>query len=418
MVIPWSLWRDGLRLRVILVLLAGLACAGVGFELLVATLTRGWLYQELEARSRSIASLLAERGLGPMLAGDEPALIREVDAAVAETDMIGATVIRADGSFAVSSPSSPDAGFPPPSAPGVQRRKLGNRNVVEAIVPLRQRPGGEAGSGAASARPVGWARVIASPERIERSARVAAQAGIAVLLVALLLGIAGAAWLAHAVMKPLQDASGMAREIAAGRLDGRMEVRGKDEIGALAKSMNAMARSLQENQQRVEAESSALHTASQAVVTISQGTRAPRDFGAMFKLVASELRRVAECDAVALAVPREADRPRVFRHFDPPPPWGGLQADSQLGAEVLLGLRVPDGSMARLTLDRDGDALSRGLAESGFKAAMLVPLILEGEPQAVLLLASRRAEAFPPASADVVVGIARSDQPTAVTTCS
>ena len=401
MVVPWSLWRDGLRLRVILVLVAGLACAGAGFEILTVTLTRGWLYQELEARSRSVASLLGERSLGPMLAGDEPALMRQVDGAVAETDMIGATVIRADGSLAISSPNSPDAGLPPPSAAGVQRRKLGNRNVVEAIVPIRQRPGAEA-----SPRRVGWVRIIASPERVERSVAVAAQAGIAVLLIALLLGIGGAAWLAHAVMRPLEDASGMAREIAAGRLDGRMEVRGKDEIGALARSMNAMASSLQQNQQRIEAESSALHTASQAVVTISQGTRAPRDFGAMFKLVASELRRVAECDAVALAVPREADRPLVFRHFDPPPPWGGLQADSPLEMEVLLGLRVPDGSMARLTLDRDEDSLSRGLAEGGFKAAMLVPLILEGEPQAVLLLASKRAEAFPPASADVVVGIA------------
>jgi signal transduction histidine kinase/ActR/RegA family two-component response regulator len=126
----------------------------------------------------------------------------------------------------------------------------------------------------------------------------------------------------------------------------------------------------------------------------------------MFDVVATELRRVTGCDAVALAVPREADRLLHFAHFDPPLPWGGLTQDAALDNEVLLDLRVPDGSGARLALDDDGDRLSRGLATDGFRSAMLVPLMFESGPQAVLLLASKQLKAFPPGQADIVAGLA------------
>jgi signal transduction histidine kinase/ActR/RegA family two-component response regulator len=141
-------------------------------------------------------------------------------------------------------------------------------------------------------------------------------------------------------------------------------------------------------------------------MAIARGTRTSRDPGAMFGVVATELKRVTGCDAVALAVPGAADRTLQFDHFDPPAPWGGLRPGSPLASEVLLNLRVPDGSGARLALDSDEDQLSHGLARDGFRSAMVVPLILDSGPQAVLLLASKQLKAFPPGKADVVAGLA------------
>ncbi|HEY6868061.1 MAG TPA: ATP-binding protein [Candidatus Eisenbacteria bacterium] len=410
----------GLRVRIVAVLAAGVLCVGIGFEVLLISLTRGWLYDELDDRSRSIASLLAERSLAPLGAGDSLALAAEVLRADVGPGVAGTAIYRADGTLAAGSPALArvwsQAG--PPGGPAARaaiahRRRLGDRDLIEIVAPIASRgPAAGADTAGAAGRagprhaPAGWVRVLMSPDRLEESVSTAALLGVVVLLVALAVGLLGVAWLGRLVVLPLREASVLAREIAAGRLDRRLPVRGHDELGQLAQAMNTLAASLLQAQQRVEAESTALKTASRAVRAIARGTRSGRDAGAMFDVVATELRRVTGCDAVALAVPREADRLLRFAYFDPPPPWGGLAQSAVLDGEILLNLRVPDGSGARLALDGDADALSRGLAEDGFRSAMLVPLIHESGPQAVLLLASKQLKAFPPGEADVVAGLA------------
>jgi signal transduction histidine kinase/ActR/RegA family two-component response regulator len=298
----------------------------------------------------------------------------------------------------------------------VRPRHFEDHAMIEVIAPVVQRSmvldPGATRSDPAAARPglrrqqVGWVRVVMSPERVEQSLWTAAQLGLIVLLIALVLGLLGVSWLGRLVVRPLKEASGLAREIAAGRLNRRLPVRGKDELSQLAEAMNTVAAALLEAHERVETESAALKTASRAVMAIARGTRTGRDPGAMFDVVATELRRVTGCDAAALAVPHEDDRLLQFAYFDPPAPWGGLEQGSALDRDVVLNLRVPDGSGARLALDRDEDTLSHGLAGDGFRSAMLVPLMLDAGPQAVLLLASKQLKAFPPGKADVVAGLA------------
>jgi len=422
---PFQRATAGLRFRVLAVVTAGVLSVGIGFEVLLFTLTRGWLYQELDFRSQSIASLPAERNLGALLSGDSLSLQANIENAGSQADVVGTAIYRADGAVVAASPGLSrlwvEAG-PPPSgirtrhASLVRQRHLENQDLIEVIAPIVQRSmvlgPGAAGSDSSPAQPVirrqhvGWVRVLMSPERLEQSIRTAAQLGLMVLLIALVLGLLGVSWLGRLVVRPLKEASGLAREIAAGRLDRRLPVRGKDELSQLAEAMNTVAAALLEAHERVETEANALKIASRAVMAIARGTRTGRDPGAMFDVVATELRRVTGCDAVALAVPREADRLLQFAYFDPPPPWGGLESGATLASEVILNLRVPDGSGARLGLDRDEDALSHGLAGDGFRSAMLVPLMLESGPQAVLLLASKQLKAFPPGQADVVAGLA------------
>ena len=415
----------GLRFRVLVVLAAAVLCVGFGFEVLLFTLTRSWLHQELDFRSQSIASLLAERSIGAMMAGDTLALAREVERADTETDVVGTAIYRADGSAVAVTPGLStlwiEAGAPPADirarrAAPLKRHHHEDQNLIEVIAPIVQRslvfePDAATADPAIHApgiprRQVGWVRVVMTPERLEQSVASAAQLGLVVLLVALVVGLLGVSWLGRLIVLPLREASGLAREIAAGRLDRRLPVRGKDELSQLAEAMNTVAAALLEAHGRVEIEANALKNASRAVMTIARGTRTSRDLGAMFDVVASELRRVTGCEAVALAVPRESDRLLHFAHSDPPLPWGGLTQDAPLENEVLLDLRVPDGSGSRLALDGDGDQFSRGLAADGFRSAMFVPLMLESGPQAALLLASKQVKAFPPGQADIVAGLA------------
>src|SRR5262249_19572073 len=148
------------------------------------------------------------------------------------------------------------------------------------------------------------------------------------------LGIAVALLLVGFVVRPLREASGLAEEIAAGQLDRRIPVRGSDELGALAESMNLMASRVSEARRRAQEEAEALRRAVGGVVAIGGGGRRSQGLAAVFGPVAAELRRVTECDGVALAVPEEDGR-LVFRHFDPEDTWNGLPPGSALSAALM-----------------------------------------------------------------------------------
>jgi signal transduction histidine kinase/ActR/RegA family two-component response regulator len=264
------------------------------------------------------------------------------------------------------------------------------------------------GSGAARARreQVGWVRVALSLDRVEAAVGTAARMGLLVLLIALLLGTVALALLVRLMVRPLHEASDLAQEIAAGRLDRRIPVRSEDELGTLAQSLNSMASSLLDARRRVEAEAEALRVATAAMVEIGRGVRSARDPAAVFDVVAREIRGVTGCDGVALAAPEGDTGMVVFRQLDPPLPWGRLE---QLPAPARdLTWTEIAGTPAPLVLDLDarGDALCAALRDEGFGSALLVPLATEGSPLPVLLLASRQPVAFASAEVDVVGGLA------------
>src|SRR5205814_2569382 len=68
----------GLRVRVTLLLVAGMAFQAVGFQALITTLKRRWMLQELESRNRGLATQLAERTELPLVVGDSLLLADEV----------------------------------------------------------------------------------------------------------------------------------------------------------------------------------------------------------------------------------------------------------------------------------------------------------------------------------------------------
>ena len=416
----------GLRTRTTLLLMAGLLFCGAGFEALLTTMTWRGEHQELESRARSLARIMSERAVTPVVVNDLGELRRQTHRAVTEPDIVGAAIYPAHGPALAQRALDralwtgldlPD-GRLERGAVSVVRRRVATGEVLDVVAPILRgtaRGGSLAEAGQVfglgengpppPAPPVGWVRLVASTERANLAVRDAARMGLILLLLAAVLGFFAVSLFVGFVIRPLREAGGLAREIASGQLDRRLPVRSADELGDLAGSMNTMAAALHDARQRAEAEAEALRTATAAMLSIARGARAAHDPHSIFGMVAHEVKRVTRAGAVALAVPPPDAPHPVFEHFEPPAPWAGLAPGQAVPEEILERLRGLEGGALRLASDPDHGACP-GLELAGFRAVLLVPLQLPGSPPALLLAASVEAGAFPAQDRDVVVALA------------
>ena len=68
-----------------------------------------------------------------------------------------------------------------------------------------------------------------------------------VLLIAVIISLVGALLLTRAITRPLSRANEIAKGIAAGDLNQRVDIMGRDEIGQLGNSMSVMIKNLKQN---------------------------------------------------------------------------------------------------------------------------------------------------------------------------
>jgi len=419
----------GLRVRLGVLLFGGVILVAIGFYALLLTLTRQWLLQELDVRSRTLTGLLSTRVATPLLLEDRLELEDELKRVAREPDVVGAAVYR-DGGRAVAESirdrrlwvrvpwSLRDARREETLT--VHARQLGGHGVLEMVAPVTRAgvtghsPIEEAGELAGLAAPpvppggparVGWVRVLVSTARLEAAVATAGRMALTLVVTALALWLIPISVLIRVMVQPLREASELAREIAAGQLDRRLPVRSDDELGALARSMNSMAGELSEAQRQARAEADALRVASEAVVAIAREARAADDPHSMFGLVAGQARRVTGCRGVALAAAAENDPLLRITQLDPPGPWGELAPGLPLDPAIARRLAGLGDNPLRVALEEESSALARGLSRDGFRCMLVVPLSIDGGPAAALLLLADRADAFPPAEVDGVAGI-------------
>lgn len=422
---------SGIRPRLSGVVAGCVLVTGLVFYATFLSFAHDWLFRELDDRGTSLARFLARRAETAIMLGDGLELTREAGRTTLEADVAAVQFLRPDGTVVAQrikdgmiwkvAPALQDPrthGMPDrlivPAEDNVQLRIYAapvTRDVARSDpheTEARELYGWNAEGGSDDdnrTEPVGWVRVGVSTLRLEHQVETVGRMGLLVLLVVLGLGIAVALLLVGFVVRPLREASGLAEEIAAGQLARRIPVRGSDELGALAESMNLMASRVSEARRRAHEEAEALRRAVTAVVAIAQGARRSLGLSAVFGTVASELRRITDCDGVALAV-TEDDGQLVFRHFDPDETWNGLPPGSPLESAVLDQL-PPDGTTPlRLSLDQATESFTWGLVSMGARSALVVPLALAEGSRGALLLVSPRPAAFPPSEADVVRALA------------
>ncbi len=414
----------GLRRRMAVLLGAGLIVAGCGFEALLVSLTWHTEHQQLEARARSVARLMAQRALAPLAAGRVAELELQLHRAVIEPDVIGAAVYPRRGPMlaqqSLDRPPWSDLGLPVPYVGGdevsLQYRRTPTGTVLDVTAPVVTGPGEThaAGTPARNARAartprlplqrVGWMRLAFSTAGTNEAVQNAAQLGLLVLLFAFLVASLAISRLVGIILRPLSEAGNLAREIASGHLERRLPVRGRDELGDFAISMNTMALALDAARTATEKEAAALRTASSAMLSIAGGARDAQDPLRLFPLVARELKQVTRARAIALAVPTEQGRPPVFSQFDPPAPWGGLRAGRAVSDGLTARLAALDNAVLRLDVAAGLDECAE-MAEGGFRSVILVPLHLPGSPSAVLLAAAEDPAAFPESEQELVLAL-------------
>ena len=419
--------RRGLQTRMTILLMAGVLFAGVGSEVLLTTLTWNREYQALESRVGSLARLMAERSVTPVVVNDRVELTRQVHRALIEPDLEAAAIYPARGPALARCTLDPalwaELGTPGGGAAHgtvvVVRRRVNGGEVLDAVAPIVR--SGQAGSldeasqlfgfssstSATAAGQLGWVQLVVSTGRARHAVQTAARLGLLLLALTVVLGLFAVKLYVRVIIRPLREAGNLAREIASGQLDRRLPVRGADELGDLAASMNTMAVALQEARRETEAEAEALLTASAAMLSVARAARAAHDPRSIFGIVAQEVKRVTRARGVALAVPPLNQTVPEFSHFEPSAPWAGIEQGMPVPDHLLARMHGLTEGAVRFAPDPDADCpVCRGMDAQGMRMGLVVPLQLPGSPPALLLAVSDDSGAFPPPEMDVVIALA------------
>ncbi len=169
-------------------------------------------------------------------------------------------------------------------------------------------------------RPTGAVRVTQSVDAVQDEVRRDVIALVGVGLIALVLGLAVAWFLAGSLVAPLRSLSASARRAGAGDLDARAEVRGSSEQQEVASAFNEMtarlARTLQAQREFVANASHQLRTPLTGLrLRLEAAARGARDEEVRRQLEAAELEteRLAQLLGELLTLAREPDGARGER---------------------------------------------------------------------------------------------------------
>ncbi len=424
---PPSLRRGvSLRVRIGVLLFAGVLMAGLGFYSLLLTLARQRLLTELDNRSRSFATLLAARLSTPLALRDRLEVTNEIRRASHEYGVAGVVVLDQHGRrfSEVVRDSTRWVRNAGEEARGEdllrdEGRILERHRLREIETPILRevetRPGtlaeldavlGVTPDPASASSPIGWVRLLYTTDPVDQAMAESARLGLTILLATLALWLIPLLGLLRVIARPLREASELARAIAAGEFERRIPVRSRDELGTLAESLNTMAAALTEAQTRVRQDAEAMRRATEAMMAIAQGARQAQDVDDVFEVVATQLRQVTASDGAALCLPDEEGIAGRFSRFSPPLPWGEPAGEPTLEPEVARTLEAEPSRALRIDETRRDVALPACLRSAGFRSALLVPLGDASTLGGVLLLASRDPRAYPPEQIEVVLGLA------------
>ncbi|MEA2509001.1 MAG: hypothetical protein QOG21_1083 [Actinomycetota bacterium] len=268
-----------------------------------------------------------------------------------------------------------------PPASSVQRTEEGKRRVDG----LRT----EFASFASTMNAVLTAREV-SAAQAGRRALVAGAAGLAgsVLLIVLFAG-----YLTRAIVGPVRTAAAMAGRLAGGDLRARVQETGVDEIGALERSFNTMAKSLEANQEELQTlleEQSALRRTATLVAQAASPSKVfeavTGEVGVLFGADLARMERF-ETDGTVTGVAG----------------WGieeghQLAVGSRFAVEgvSIAALVQQTGRPARVdTFANAAGAIAEEARELGIRSSVGCPIVVAGRLWGVIAASRKRDEAFP-----------------------
>jgi two-component system phosphate regulon sensor histidine kinase PhoR len=249
-----------LRWQLALSLMGLVMLTSVLLTLVLAQVSRRVYLNDLDERLRSEAALIGA-DLSPLLA-DAPssAAVQPRVASLAQVAEARITVIGMDGRVLGDSSEDPATLENHASRPEVQQALATGLGTAERFstsvgytmhylaLPIT----------AADGTPIGVIRVALPlrdiDSRVAQLSRLSLLVGLGVAIVAGLLVVL----LVRGMLRPVEDLTAGVREIAAGNLNRRVAVRGRHEIGDLARAFNDMSQRLAETLRRVQEESATM----------------------------------------------------------------------------------------------------------------------------------------------------------------
>ena len=245
----------------------------------------------LTERGRTMSEYLAREAGSSLLAGNLDALHQLAEQARAEKGVVYSRFFDRQGLMLVSVGTPPGGAAPPrPTKVGeiVGPIPIGTdvwefqAPVVALDLAQHRRSSSIAATarlGAAPGEPAGTVTVGISLESLEALRRRTFTAATLSTALFNLLAVLGAVLLARAITRPLHALATAADTIARGDFNARVKVSGRDELGGLARSFNAMVESLARSRTALEEKVSELQKAnrlkSEFLATISHELRTP-----------------------------------------------------------------------------------------------------------------------------------------------
>jgi signal transduction histidine kinase len=271
------------------------------------------------------------------------------------------------------------------------RRGDASARSVENTVAAKQRIDALR-AGLHSLREAERVRLGARDADLDRAAGRATAAAAVGIVGSILLVLVFVGYLTRVIVRPLRRAATMANRIAGGDLSARMPETDIAEIGALERSFNVMAASLEESRDELAsllAEQAALR---RVATLVARGARPAEAFAE----TAAEVRRLLGTDAAALCR-YEPDETVIVL---------ALEADVELGigvgdrltleGESAMGAVFRSGRAARLdSYEGTAGTLSDVARKGHLGASVGAPIVVDGRLWGVVVVASR-GDALPP----------------------
>lgn len=234
--------------------------------------------------------------------------------------------------------------------------------------------------------------------------------GLLAVLLALSLGVL----MTQRIIKPLRLLRTEVREIAAGHLDQRVEIKGRDEIGDLANNINIMAGRLEQSYADLQSKIAELRSRTGQLETlhsITQTITEQLDLDALISTFQTQSRRLVDFDGlwIARAAQGENGMRIVHAHWGAVEPPVGLHVDDWVATEgSWMGQAVMGGApvnVADLNAPIERRIEIDSLRQAGVRSMLILPLASHMGAVGAVGFASREASHFSPPVIEMLRGV-------------
>lgn len=217
-------------------------------------------------------------------------------------------------------------------------------------------------------------------------------------------------YISRRMVMPLKRLNRSVQRIAAGDLNSRVDVKGRDEIGVLAKNFNIMTEKLERTYKQLAEKIVELDKKAKQIALINEITQAINselDLEETFKIITRELKKLVDYDRISVCFVEPDSNCAVFAYVEPPerellPKGTHIGIDnSNIGIAIRTGEIVIKDDISQ-GQEREEEPLLAGI---GMRSLIVVPLKSKNKIIGTLNLASKEPNKYGEATKEVLLQV-------------